>query len=331
MRGQRGPSIWRNIPSWAGGAAIKVFSAEVSTEPFLDGARKAATLNHPGLVEIFDFGNHQGKAFLVREYLDGQTLTERIGEAGSLGIQRALGLVRQISAVLAVVHEAGLIHGHLIPSNIVLVRDPVVDGGERAKLLDTGLARSLSDPDSAGTIAHYLAPEQLADDGTADHRSDLYALGCIAFEMMCGRPPFIAAKDDDSRESLTEPSLATKHALEAPPPISRFDPTVSDDIEGLVKHLLAKRPDDRPQSADEVCSTIDELLRTRVMPSRRAETEGAAPVSVSFDATPSTPRKHSSNGAAKGDAATGSRTWLLIAIAVLAGVAVAIAAWFAMQ
>lgn len=311
-------------------AAIKVFSTEVASEPFLEGARKAATLNHPGLVEIFDFGNHDGNVFLVREYLDGQTLTERIGDTGPVGIQRALGFGRQIGAALAVVHNAGVVHGHLIPSNIVLVRDPVVMGGERAKLLDTGLARSLSDPASTGAAAQYLAPEQLSGDGNVDHRSDLYALGCIVFEMICGRPPFATDKEDDNGENFSEPSIATKHALSPPPPISRFDPTVSPEIESLVKELLAKRPDDRPSSADDVCKTIDALLHNWITPSTRHKTQGGSPVSVSFDATPAVSPRRGSTSASKEESDSRSLTWIVFAIAVLIGAA-AVAAWFVGQ
>src|SRR5690606_14535440 len=95
---------------------------------------------HPSLVEIFDFGNHQGRAYLVREHLQGHDLAERMRRGTRMTIAQAVNIARQVANALAVVHDAGLVHGHLVPENIVLTPDPVIPEGERAKILDAGLA-----------------------------------------------------------------------------------------------------------------------------------------------------------------------------------------------
>ncbi|MCG8424479.1 MAG: serine/threonine protein kinase [Proteobacteria bacterium] len=260
-------------------AAVKVFSSSSGSEPFLARAQKAATLTHPGLVEVFDLGDHKGKAYLVMEFLDGESLATRIGKRGNLPFAQALGIARQLTAALAVVHDADIVHGNLTPDHVVLVPDAVVTGGERAKLLDTGLTHSTPDSPEIKKAAAYMAPEQLAEGLAIDHRADLYALGCILFEMLCGRPPFVADKE---RGSVTSQQIHDE-----PPPLRQFEPSLRRDVESLVRRLLAKRPDDRPPSAIEVSAIIDKSLDGHA--TARMSTHGmseSAPVSVSFDSKP---------------------------------------------
>lgn len=256
-------------------AAIKVFASAVGTEAFLDSAQRAATLTHAGLVEIFDFGNHNGKAFLVMEYLEGKSLAERLRATGSIATPHAMGLARQMAAALAVIHNAGITHGHLTPSNIVLIADAVLTGGERVKLLDAGLAAGqlVSNTESfAVAAAPYLAPEQLEDPRSADRRSDLYALGCILFEMIAGKTPF--------------PSGYGANGATATPSLRAIVAGVDPRIDALVRRLLAPRVEDRVQSAAALSAAIEEIDHGEDQDETTYTGPAMVPVSVSFDASP---------------------------------------------
>ncbi len=274
-------------------AAIKVFSSSVGTESFLRGAQQAATLSHPSLVEIFDFGNHNGNAYVVMEFLDGETLAERMRRSGPMPIDDALGFARQITEALTVVHAAGVTHGHLNPDNIVLVPDPVIAGGERVKILDAGLFSTQADSASMGKAAPYMAPEHFVAHGVIEARSDLYALGCILFEMIGGRPPFIAEDElvisgGISTAEAHHRALASQHQKSPPPPLHRYQPQIDYQVESLILHLLSKRLGDRPQSAAEVSAAIDRLESGGLVVGMTDHSNPErTPVSVSFDATPS--------------------------------------------
>ncbi|MEM9487857.1 MAG: serine/threonine-protein kinase [Myxococcota bacterium] len=292
-------------------AAVKVFStapASAQSPPFLDGAQRAANLSHSGLVEVFDFDGERG--YIVMEFLDGQTLAARIADRGSLPVAKALEIAQQIAAALAVVHEAGLIHGRLSPSNIILVPDPAVAGGERAKLLDTGVVRSVEPSSLSASAAIFMAPEHLASAASADHRSDLYALGCTLYLMLCGKPPFAAG---DSPQTIDRDNWTAPRQLV---------PTLGRDVEALIAKLLASSPGERPQSASAVSAAIDQTMGGRVRTGMSANHgSGAVPVSVSFNRAPS---------AADGATASGSRTPLIITAVVACVVALAAVIYLAL-
>ena len=169
-------------------AAIKVLKPDLTLKPevidrFFGEARTASTLADPGIVQIFDFGYHPGgSAYILMELLDGEPLDARLRRVGRLAPAAALRIVRQIASSLAAAHARGIVHRDLKPENIILVRDPEVVGGERAKLLDFGIAK-LMDGDRpsparpAGPVMGtplYMSPEQCRSAGTVDHRSDIY-------------------------------------------------------------------------------------------------------------------------------------------------------------
>jgi eukaryotic-like serine/threonine-protein kinase len=191
-------------------AAIKVLLPELSQNQamvmrFFNEARAATAIRHPGIVEIYDFGwSPDGAAFIVMEHLQGETLARRMAR-GRFGWRPALAIVRQIAGALSAAHAKGIVHRDLKPDNIFLVLDPEVPGGERIKLLDFGIAKLAGE--SAGGMSMtrtgavmgtptYMAPEQCRGVAT-DHRADLYALGCIAFELCGGRPPFVGEGTGD--------------------------------------------------------------------------------------------------------------------------------------
>ncbi len=240
--------------------AIKVLLAALSKRRdlvlrFFHEAWTAAATRHPGIVQIFDVGfRPDGAAYIVMERLQGESLA-RHAARGRLPWQVALPLARQIACALAPLHRKGIIHRALSPENIFLVPDRGGHGGERIKLLDLGFAK-LTDEGAHPRMTHpgasigspaYMAPEQCRGD-SVDHRTDLYALGCVIFKMCAGRPPFFGAGTSD---------VLAAQIHNPPPRLGALVPGVAPQIESLVERLLAKQPEDRPQSADEVIQQID--------------------------------------------------------------------------
>ena len=243
-------------------AAIKVLLPALSARPdivdrFFNEARAAGLIADPGIVQIFDFGYHEdGSAYIVMEYLDGETLDVRLRRLGRLPVVDALRIVRQIASSLAAAHGKGIVHRDLKPENIFLVRDGEVAGGERPKLLDFGIAK-LSDDDNASKIKTragaiigtpvYMSPEQCRAAGEVDHRADVYALGCVLYHLMVGRPPF-------DGESMGD--VIAMHLREPAPVASEQVPEVPPDVDQIILCCLAKVAEDRFQSMDELAAAI---------------------------------------------------------------------------
>jgi tetratricopeptide (TPR) repeat protein len=198
----------------------------------------------PHVVAVHDMGEDNGRPFIVCEYVSGGDLAELLRRSGALPIPRALAIARDISSGLAAAHERGIVHRDLKPSNVWM------DENGRAKLGDFGIAiahdraRLTATGSVTGTPA-YCAPEQLNDDAV-DGRTDLYALGCVMYELLTGRTPF----------SGTFVSVISQqiHAVPMPPSVLR--PEISPDLDHLVLRLLAKNPGERPASAREASEQI---------------------------------------------------------------------------
>jgi serine/threonine-protein kinase len=233
--------------------AIKMLQASISTnkthvQRFFNEAVAVSQIHHSGIVKIFDVGFHTGgQAYLVMEYLEGETLTSRIQRAGHLSVAQVADFGRQIASVLDATHNAGITHRDLKPDNIYLVTDAELAGGERVKVLDFGIAKlevradggprmtSLS-VSSIGT-PNYMSPEQWHSLAEVDWRTDAYAFGCVAFEMACGRPPF-------QGESMSD--VCAMHLSEPPPVPSSLVPGLPPQLDELVARLLEKEPAQRP-------------------------------------------------------------------------------------
>jgi formylglycine-generating enzyme required for sulfatase activity/dienelactone hydrolase len=220
-------------------------------------ARVLASLNHPNIAAIYGIENANGKTFLVMELVSGETLAERI-ERGPIPIEDALRIAEQIAEALTAAHAKGVIHRDLKPANIKMTADGKV------KVLDFGLARQFEAPgaDSAtvtidrqsvdgkmvGTIA-YMSPEQ-AEGRALDERSDIFALGVVLYEMLCGRSPF---KGDSALSTLAS------ILREAPVAPRELRPSIPPEVERIVLRCLAKQPSDRPGSAASVAHELQRL------------------------------------------------------------------------
>ena len=245
-------------------AAVKVLRAEMShnrdiVNRFFNEARAATAIRHPGIVEIYDFGYlPDGSAYIIMEFLDGESLSDRLVRLGRLPVEYSLAATRQIASALGAAHAQQIIHRDLKPENVFIVRDPELPGGERLKLLDFGIAklaaasgeRSQTRTGEVIGTPTFMSPEQCRGAGKVDARADLYALGCLLYTLLCGRPPFIAEGAGD---------IIAHHLYFPPEPPSRHEPSIPVGVEQLVLSLLQKEPAARPATAADVVAAIDRL------------------------------------------------------------------------
>jgi len=201
-------------------------------ERFFNEARATSAISDPGVIQIFDFGYHvDGTAYIVMELLEGETLSTRLGRLGRLLPRDAVRLARQIAGSLAAAHARHIIHRDLKPENVFLVRDPEAQGGERTKILDFGCCKlgtrgaTLTQSGVVIGTPVYMSPEQCHGARDVDHRSDIYAFGCLVFEMITGRPPFVCEAPGD---------LMVAHLFEPPPRASRYVPELPADINAVL-------------------------------------------------------------------------------------------------
>src|SRR5579859_2148032 len=237
-------TVWRARDQVLGReVAVKVLSAQFAADPglvarFEREARHAAGLNHPHLVTVFDSGVDEMGPFIVMELVNGRTLRQVLDEAGVLPPGKAVGIAAAVCEALAVAHGAGLVHRDIKPANIVLVP------GGGVKVLDFGIARAEGATGGTRTLgvlgtAAYLSPEQ-ASGRPAGPQADLYALGCVLFEMLAGAPPFTAD---------TPVGLAYRQVHDDPGPPSAHLPGLPAGLDQVTGWLLAKDPAARPPGA----------------------------------------------------------------------------------
>jgi eukaryotic-like serine/threonine-protein kinase len=224
-------------------------SDEQFVERFRREAQSAAGLNHPNIVSIFDRGFAEGTYYIAMEFLDGRTLKELLVRNGPTPIPIAIDYSRQILGALSFAHRNGIVHRDIKPHNIV------VGGDGRLKVTDFGIARSgASQMTEAGSIvgtAQYLSPEQ-ARGAPVDPRSDLYSLGIVLYEMLTGKVPFTGD---------TPVEIAMKHLSQVPEPPSVLRPEVPHDLDAIVMRALAKDPDQRYGSAEEMDADLARVAR----------------------------------------------------------------------
>ena len=232
--------------------ALKVLADRHSDDPhfierFQREARAAARLNHPNIVQVYD-QSLVGMAYIVQEYVEGETLKDLIRREAPLEPRRAINIALQILAALRIAHQQGVVHRDVKPQNILMQPDGKV------KVADFGIASAGGDSEmtEAGSIvgtAQYLAPEQ-ARGLTVGPPADLYSVGIVLYEMLSGRVPF---------EGDTAVNVAMRHVQEAPAPLGDRNPLVPAALESVVMRALAKDPRDRYQSADEMGIDLDRV------------------------------------------------------------------------
>ena len=236
--------------------AIKVLREDLIEDPdfqakFTYEARLAANLTHPNIVTIFDFGFDQGKYFIVMEYISGMDLKSLIRSRGTIDVDEAVKMMIQISRGVGYAHRAGLIHCDLKPQNILRSNDG------QMKITDFGIARALSTirSDEHAEVVWgsptYFSPEQAAGEPPSP-ASDVYSLGVILFEMLTGRPPFVA----------TDPVLLAKlHQVTPPPPLRHLNPDISVTLEQIILKVLSKEPSARYRTADQFGRVLSSFAR----------------------------------------------------------------------
>jgi serine/threonine-protein kinase len=232
---------------------------EQFVERFKREARNAAGLNHPHIVRVYDRGEVDGTYYIAMEYLDGPTLKELLIRKGPTPPLTAIKFAREILSALAEAHKHEIVHRDIKPHNVIVSPDWNV------KVADFGIARAgASQMTEAGSIvgtAQYLSPEQ-ARGKPVDQRSDLYSLGIVLYEMLTGKVPFTG-------DAAVE--IAMKHLSVVPEPPSKLRPEVSHDLDAVVMRALAKDPDDRYASAEEMDADLARVARGASVSNRTEE------------------------------------------------------------
>jgi eukaryotic-like serine/threonine-protein kinase len=241
--------------------AVKTLRADLASDPtfqarFRREAQSAAALNHPSIVAVYDTGEDVGAGgqslpYIVMEYVEGRTLRDVLREGRRLLPERALEITADVCDALEYSHRAGIVHRDIKPANVMLTPNGDV------KVMDFGIARAVADASSTMTqtaavigTAQYLSPEQARGE-SVDARSDIYSTGCLLYELLTSRPPFVG----DSPVSV-----AYQHVREEPRPPSMLDPEVSPVADAITLKALQKKPLDRYQSAAEMREDIERGL-----------------------------------------------------------------------
>ncbi len=321
-------------------AALKMLLPQLSSDAsivqrFFNEARAASAIDHPGIVEVYDYGTHtDGAAYIVMALLRGESLENRL-QRGPLPPLEGASILAQVLGALAAAHQRGIVHRDLKPDNIFLTPNELMPGGIQVKLLDFGIAK-LADEKSAGFKTQtgmmmgtpaYMSPEQCMGAADLDHRTDLYAIGCILFHVLTGRPPFLS-------DQGTGMMIAAHIRDPAPHPRS-LNPNVPDSLCAIVLRLLEKEPAARYQSALEVRDALvaagaSGASRPPVPFDQYANT--IAPMPATIGTGPTTGAGSAGQMiAAQSLPPVKSKTGLVLGIAALAAAGLGVGVWAAMR
>ncbi len=257
--------------------AIKVLNPEIARlvgpDRFLREIEIAARLTHPHILPVFDSGNADGLLYYVMPYVRGESLRHRLDRAGPLTVAAATRIAREVADALDYAHRQGYVHRDVKPENVLLedghafvadfgVARALEAGGGGPKLTDAGLA--------IGT-PYYMSPEQATGEGVVDGRADLYALGCVFYEMLAGRPVF---------EGATAEALARQHLFDTPRRLRSLRRDVPPTLEEVIHRALAKLPSERWRTGAEIAAALDSGTVPVLQATRRRQWIGAAAVAV---------------------------------------------------
>jgi serine/threonine-protein kinase len=258
--------------------AVKVLHPELAAaiggERFTREIEIAAKLTHPHILMLIDSGEADGYLYYVMPLVEGESLGDRLKREGRIPVAESIRIMDQVASALSHAHERGVIHRDVKPANILL-------SGDQAIVADFGIARAVEAAGGSGLTGTgmavgtpaYMSPEQAFDHGTVDGRSDVYAMGCVLFEMIAGRPPY---------ESTSAMALLAKHAAERPPSLRQVNGDVPLFVDRAVSRALAKSPADRFDSPRDFVRTL--RSEAVVAPVGRRRIAVLPPVNIGADA-----------------------------------------------
>jgi eukaryotic-like serine/threonine-protein kinase len=279
-------------------AAVKVLKPELARDEglvtrFFNEARAANAIRHPNIIDIIDVGMlpEESVPYMLMEFLEGESLATRLERTKPLAVDVAVEIGFQTASALAAAHSKGIVHRDLKPDNLFLVPDETLTRGERVKVLDFGIAKLRDDlrgssmKTRTGAImgtAVYMSPEQCQGlIEKIDHRTDIYALGIILYEMLCGAPPFLSDGFGD---------LIIMHVMREPEHPQQRNPAIPDDVAAAILRALAKNPDDRFQSMAELQYVFRRQGHSTTPPLQPAEAAFARTAVIEAQQEPSEPK-----------------------------------------
>ena len=290
-------------------------AVERSLKRFEREAKALARLTHPNIVKVTDYGEYEGKPYLVMPYLPGGTLKQKLN-GKPMPWQEAIHILLPIARALAYAHEQGMVHRDVKPSNILITHsgDPMLTDFGIAKMLDLEETMDLTGTNAAVGTPEYMAPEQVTSK-TVDHRADIYGLGVVLYEMVTGRKPF---------QADTPMAVLFKHASEPLPRPSAIAPNLPQSVENVLLKSLAKKPEDRYQSMGEFEKAMERLLDGKTKSTPEARRPGDSGVNnLKTSSRPRTEKMPPRSAPEPGHSRTIWRSWMLW-IGGIALVAVAI-------
>ena len=241
--------------------AIKVMRGSLVETPafrdrFVAEAQRQAKLDHPNIPRVHDYFIDGRATCLVLQLIDGESVDAIIERDGALPLETAVSIAKDFLSALNYAHQRGIIHRDVKPSNIIL------DRHGQAYLIDFGIALAIGEARMTRTGAfvgtfEYTSPEQIRTPRNVDHRTDVYSSGCVVYEMLTGRPPFVAAEGNSTFD------IERAHVFEAPPPLRRRRPEIPEELEHVVLLALAKGVDERLPGCGEFRRLLGRALDRR--------------------------------------------------------------------
>ncbi len=305
--GATGEAYLAQHPASGQSAVAKILFPQMCTDAvligrFFDDVKTASLVNHSGICDLYDCGVlPSGRAFVVLEHLEGKTLTDSLVELGQVSdVESLADIAWQLATILRAAHDARIVHGALKPDAVFLTFPPGQAPRPLVKLVDFGMAKFRlgvrhSQTGSLLGAPLYMSPEVGRGLGNTDHRADIYSLGCIMFEMACGRPPFV-------REG--EGELLIAHATLPAPFVSSLEPSIPPAIDQLIGRMLTKNPQTRPQDMAEVAQVLEKFFNC---PTPVAEFPSTAPPPI-FPQLPNAPMVAKTAVVAEGARASAAAT-----------------------